>query len=202
MLSAAVEQHVALMRACGFLFNEQAALLADYAAFAEACGDTHGRACPRRRSAPEPATAGSGPHPGWTSPSAAVRRHKSLRSGAKPQIWQTPPVRHIESHRRPPRNPVSQPQRRLVSDALLQVVMKALQREGTTPVAGSIGIYGVHGLYCPLCHATILGFSLRNGRQSCKALLYRVSRRPNPASRRTKMPSKQSNPRPDVGRSS
>lgn len=43
MLRTAVEQHVALMRACGFLFDEQAALLADYAAFAEALGDTHVR---------------------------------------------------------------------------------------------------------------------------------------------------------------
>ena len=43
MLSVAVERHVALMRACGFLFDEQAALLTDYAAFAKARGDVHVR---------------------------------------------------------------------------------------------------------------------------------------------------------------
>lgn len=43
MLRAAVEQHIALMRACGFLFDEQAVLLTDYAAFAAARGDTHVR---------------------------------------------------------------------------------------------------------------------------------------------------------------
>lgn len=43
MLSTAVERHVALMRACGFVFDRQAALLTDYAAFAEARGDAHVR---------------------------------------------------------------------------------------------------------------------------------------------------------------
>lgn len=43
MLSAAVERHVTLMRACGFIFDEQAELLSDYAGFAEARGDTHVR---------------------------------------------------------------------------------------------------------------------------------------------------------------
>jgi integrase len=43
MLSAAVDRHVALMRTCGFVFDQQAGLLADYAAFAEARGDAHVR---------------------------------------------------------------------------------------------------------------------------------------------------------------
>ena len=43
MLSAAVERYIALMRACGFIFDAQAGLLTDYAAFAEAHGDTHVR---------------------------------------------------------------------------------------------------------------------------------------------------------------
>ena len=43
MLSGAVERHVALMRTCGFVFDRQAELLTGYAAFAEACGDTHVR---------------------------------------------------------------------------------------------------------------------------------------------------------------
>ena len=43
MLSAVVERHVALMRICGFVFDKQAGLLADYAAYAEARGDTHVR---------------------------------------------------------------------------------------------------------------------------------------------------------------
>jgi integrase len=43
MLSAAVQRHVALMRACGFVFDDQAERLTDYAAFAEACGDAHVR---------------------------------------------------------------------------------------------------------------------------------------------------------------
>lgn len=43
MLSAAVERHVALMRACGFLFDDQAECLTDYAAFAERHGDSHVR---------------------------------------------------------------------------------------------------------------------------------------------------------------
>lgn len=43
MLSGAVERHVALMRACGFVFEEQAELLTDYAAFAEARGDANVR---------------------------------------------------------------------------------------------------------------------------------------------------------------
>lgn len=43
MLSTAVERHVALMRACGFVFDKQAGLLADYSAFAAARGDAHVR---------------------------------------------------------------------------------------------------------------------------------------------------------------
>ena len=43
MLSAAVQRHVALMRACGFVFDEQAERLADYAAFAERRGESHVR---------------------------------------------------------------------------------------------------------------------------------------------------------------
>lgn len=43
MLSAAVERHVALMRACGFVFDRQAERLTDYATFAEAREDTHVR---------------------------------------------------------------------------------------------------------------------------------------------------------------
>lgn len=43
MLSAAVERHVALMRVCGFVFDDQAELLSDYAAFADTRGDTHVR---------------------------------------------------------------------------------------------------------------------------------------------------------------
>jgi len=43
MLSAAVERHVALMRACGFVFDKQAGLLTNYAAFAAARGDAHVR---------------------------------------------------------------------------------------------------------------------------------------------------------------
>lgn len=43
MLSVAVERHVALMRTCGFIFDTQARRLTDYAAFAEARGDTHVR---------------------------------------------------------------------------------------------------------------------------------------------------------------
>ena len=43
MLSAAVERHVALMRACGFVFDTQATRLTDYAAFAGARGETHVR---------------------------------------------------------------------------------------------------------------------------------------------------------------
>ena len=41
MLSAAVERHVAMMRICGFVFDKQAGLLTDCAAYAEARGDTH-----------------------------------------------------------------------------------------------------------------------------------------------------------------
>ncbi len=37
MLSAAVERHVALKRACGFVFERQAVLLSGYAVYAEAC---------------------------------------------------------------------------------------------------------------------------------------------------------------------
>lgn len=43
MLSAAVERHVTLMRACGFVFDEQAELLTDYASFAEGRGETYVR---------------------------------------------------------------------------------------------------------------------------------------------------------------
>jgi integrase len=43
MLTATVERHVALMRACGFVFDKQAGLLTDYAAFAETRGDAHVR---------------------------------------------------------------------------------------------------------------------------------------------------------------
>lgn len=43
MLSVAVQRHIALMRACGFVFDKQAKLLTSYAAFAEDCGDTHVR---------------------------------------------------------------------------------------------------------------------------------------------------------------
>ena len=43
MLSAAVERHVALMRACGFVFDTQATQLAGFAAFAGARGEPHVR---------------------------------------------------------------------------------------------------------------------------------------------------------------
>jgi len=43
MLSVVVQRHIALMRACGFVFDDQARVLTSYAAFAEACGDTHVR---------------------------------------------------------------------------------------------------------------------------------------------------------------
>jgi len=43
MPSAAVERHVAMMRICGFVFDKQAGLLTDCAAYAEARGDTHVR---------------------------------------------------------------------------------------------------------------------------------------------------------------
>ncbi len=43
MMSDAVQRHIALMRACGFIFDEQAELLTDYAVFASARGDTHVR---------------------------------------------------------------------------------------------------------------------------------------------------------------
>lgn len=43
MLRAAVERHVALKPACGFVFERQAVLLSDYAVYAEAQGDTHVR---------------------------------------------------------------------------------------------------------------------------------------------------------------
>jgi len=43
MLSAVVERYVELMRACGFVFDEQARRLASFSAFAETRGETHVR---------------------------------------------------------------------------------------------------------------------------------------------------------------
>lgn len=43
MLNAAAKRHIALARACGFVFDAQARLLTDYAVFASARGDTHVR---------------------------------------------------------------------------------------------------------------------------------------------------------------